>query len=264
MRFLDAGERLTNPFGRIDLAADLLDVMLHPQNKTARLRRRSALAETCLAMSDQNDEREALAQVNSWFSRSGGFKTASRSDPYEKQQGAFLKQLPQILAAGAALHLVWAMDLHHRTQLTGGASLNKAIAIMLKYPVWPDSLSERSIRGAWSSRKSVAPLCAAYALVFNEALRTPSGEGEERRKIEERQKIAYDEDLHLTLALAAAYERFGSSFLSHGQDHPLLDPKKIWQVRGVEADETFVPPPLPSEMLAVAQEYRAPLNAAYR
>jgi hypothetical protein len=263
MPVLNVDGRLTNPLGRIDLALDVVDTMLHPENKTKRLRRRCALAVTCLAMSDQNDEPEALAQVNSWFSRSGGFKTASRSEPYEKQQGAFLKQLPQILAAGAALHLVWAMDLHHRTQLTGGASLNKAIAIMLKYPVWPDSLSERSIRGAWSLRKSVAPLCAAYALVFNKALRTPSGEIEERHKIEERQKIAYEEDLHLTLALAAAYERFGSSFRPHGNDRPLLDPKKIWQLRGVEAVENFVPPPLPSEVLAVAQEYRAPLNAAY-
>jgi hypothetical protein len=147
------------------------------------------------------------------------------------------------------------MDLHHRTQLTGEASLNKAIAIMRQYPVWPDSLSERSIRSAWSCRKSVAPLCAAYALVFNEALCTPSGEVEERHKIEERQKIAYGEDLHLTLALAAAYERFGSSFTPHGDGPPLLDPNKIWQLRGVEADATFVPPPLPSEMLAVALEY---------
>jgi hypothetical protein len=264
MPLLDASERLTDPFGRIDLAADVLDVMLHPQNKTARLRRRSARAETCLAMSDENDEPEALAQVNSWFSRSGGFKTASCSDPYDKQQRAFLKQLPQILAAGAALHLVWAMDLHHRTQLTGGASLNKAIAIMLKYPVWPDSLSERSIRSAWSRRKSVAPLCAAYAQVFIGALRTRSGEIEERHQIEKLLQIAYVEGLPLTLALAASYERFGSSFRPHGNDRPLLDLKTIWQLRGVEADETFVPRPLPSEMLAVAQEYHAPLNAAYR
>jgi hypothetical protein len=262
MPLLDASERLTDPFGRIDLAADVLDVMLHPQNKTARLRRRSALAETCLAMSDENDEPEALTQVNSWFSRSGGFKTASRSDPYEKQQQAFLKQLPQILAAGAALHLVWAMHLHHRTQLTGGASLNKAIAILLKYPVWPDSLSERSIRGAWSRRKSAAPLCAAYALVFNEAIRTPSGEIEERHKIEERLKTAYKEDLHLTLAIVAAYQQFGCSFRTRG-DRPLLAPQEIWRLRGVEADESFLPPPLPSEMVAVAEAYRAPLNAAY-
>ena len=264
MPVLDVGERFTTELGRIDLAVDVLDAMLHPLNETARLRRRSALAMTCLSMRGRDDEPEALAQVRLWFRKAGGFNTGCRSDPYEKQQTAFLRQLPQILVAGTALHLVWAMDVHHRDQLTGGASLNKAIAIMLQYPVWPESLSERSIRSAWSHRKSVAGLCAAYALVFIDALRTPSGEFEELRKIEERQKIAYDENLHLTLALAAAYERFGSSFRPHGNDRPLLDPKKIWQLRGVEADETFVPPPLPSEMLAVAQEYRAPLNAAYR
>jgi hypothetical protein len=263
MPVLNVDERLTTPLGRIDLAADVIDVMLHPQDETARLRRRSALAVTCLAMSDQDDEPEALLRVASWFSMSGGFKTASLSDPYEKQQRVFLKELPPILAVGAALHLVWAMDLHHRTQLAGGASLNKAIAIMLKYPVWPDSLSERSIRSAWSRRKSVAALCAAYALFFNNALRTPSGEFADLDKIEGRVKIAFDGDLHLTLAIAAAYQQFGSSFRPHG-DRPLLAEEEIWQLRGVEANEAFLPPPLPSEMLAVAQEYRAPLNAAYR
>lgn len=72
-------------------------------------RRRSAFAETLFAISDKDDEAEAMAQVKSWFRRAGGFKTASQADPYDKQQTVFLGQLPQILAAGTALHLVWAM-----------------------------------------------------------------------------------------------------------------------------------------------------------
>jgi hypothetical protein len=77
-------------------------------------------------------------------------------------------------------------------------------------------------------------------------------------------KIAYDQELHRTLSLAAAYERFGMGFRPHGNERPLLDPGKIWRLRGIEADGSFLPPPLPSEMLAVAQRYRAPLSNAYR
>jgi hypothetical protein len=48
MPVLDVGERLTTPLGRIDLAADVIGAMVHPGDKTGRLRRRSALAMTCL------------------------------------------------------------------------------------------------------------------------------------------------------------------------------------------------------------------------
>jgi hypothetical protein len=119
-------------------------------------------------------------------------------------------------------------------------------------------LSERSFWSAWSCYKPAAPLCAAFTSALHEAFRTPSGE------VDERLKIAYVEDLHHTLAMAAAYERFGSSFTPHGNERPLLDPGEVWQLRGIQADKTVLPPPLPPEMLVVAQEYRAPLNAAYR
>jgi len=46
MRTLDVGERLTNPSGRLDLAADVIGAMVHPKDNTARRRRRSALAVT--------------------------------------------------------------------------------------------------------------------------------------------------------------------------------------------------------------------------
>jgi hypothetical protein len=98
MPVLNVGERLTALHGRIDLAADVIGVMVHPKDKTAMARRRSALAETLLGMRDHDDEPEAVAQVKVWFRRAGGFRTANQSDPYDKQQAAFLRQLPQILA----------------------------------------------------------------------------------------------------------------------------------------------------------------------
>jgi hypothetical protein len=258
MPVLDVGERLTTPSGRIDLARDAIGVMLHPKDVKARRRRQSALAMTLLGMRDRDDEPEALAQVKSWFKQAGGFKTASQSDPYSKQQMLVLKQLPHILVAGSALHLVWVMQAHHRTQLAGGASLSKAIAIIHDYPVWHSAMSERSLWTAWSRYKSVAHLCAAFTFVFHEALETPAGESDERLK------TAYDQDLHITLSLAAAYERFASNFRPHGNERPLLDPGEIWLLRGIQADETFIPPPLLPEMLAVAERHQALVNVAYR
>lgn len=257
MLALDVGERLITPSGRIDLAADVIGAMVHPKDRTGRRRRRSALAETLLGMSDRDDEPEARSQVKGWFRRAGGFKTASESDPYSKQQNDVLRQIPKILNVGMVLDLVWAMDAHHRETLPGGASLNKALAI-LRDPRWRVPISETSLRAAWSRYKPAAHLCATFSLAFRQAKR------EDPDELDERMKSAYHEELDVTLSVAAAYQRFAIGFKPHGQDQPLLDPKETWLLRGIEADEAFVPPPLAPELLAIAEAYRAPLNAAYR
>ena len=48
MPVTDGGERLNTQSGRFDLAADLIGVIVHPDEKTARRRRRSTLAMTLL------------------------------------------------------------------------------------------------------------------------------------------------------------------------------------------------------------------------
>ena len=257
MPVLDVGERLITPSGRLDLAADVIGAMVHPKDKTGRQRRRSALAETLLGMSDRDDEPEARSLVRGWLRRAGGFRTASEKDSYSKQQNDVLRQIPKMLNVGMALDLVWAMDAHHRETLTGGASFNKALAI-LRGPMSDFPVSETSLRAAWSRYKPVAHLCAAFSLAFREALR------EDPDELDERMKSAYHEELDVTLSVAAAYQRFAISFTPHGQDQPLLDPQEIWSLRGIEAHESFVSPPLLPELLAVAEAYRAPLNVAYQ
>jgi hypothetical protein len=257
MPFLDVSERLNTPARRIELAADLIGVMVHPKDKTERQRRRSALAETLLGMRDRNDDPEAVAQVKAWFRQAGSFKTASEADPYVKQQTGLLRQVPKIINVGMALDLVWAMDAHHRAILPGGASLNKALAI-IRSPLWPFSASETSLRSAWSRYKPVAHLCAGFAVAYKEAR---DGDPDE---IDERMKNAYVEQLHVMLSLIASYQRFATDFIPYGQSQPLLDPNNTWLIRGIEADKSFVPPPLLPELLAVAEAYRASSNAAYR
>jgi len=150
------------------------------------------------------------------------------------------------------------MYVHHQNQLAGGASLSKAITIIMEYPVWPSNLSERSLWSAWSRYRAAAHLCAAFSSAFHEAFQGSPGETDERLK------IAYDQELHVTLSLAMAYQKFGSGFRPHGQERPLLDPGEIWLLRGIEPDETLRPPPLPPEMLSAAQRHQALVNVAYR
>jgi hypothetical protein len=149
------------------------------------------------------------------------------------------------------------MAAHHTDQLTGGASLNKAIALSVKFPYFAP-MAARTLRSAWSRYGDVAHLCAAFTSVFDEAGREPP------ERLDERMKRGFVEDLHETLAVAAAYQRFGMTFASRATETPLLNPKTAWVLRGIDPEPDFLPPPLPSEMLAVAQTYRAPLNRAYR
>jgi hypothetical protein len=121
--------------------------MVHPKDGTARRRRRSALAETLLGVSSHKDEPKAVMQVKTWFKQAGGFKTASATDPCEKQQKGMIHQLPKIINVGMVLDLIWAMDAHYRVTLPGGASLNKALAI-IRSPLWPFAGSETSLRTA--------------------------------------------------------------------------------------------------------------------
>lgn len=161
------------------------------------------------------------------------------------------------MTVGIALDLVWAMDVHHQAALRGGASLNKAFAIILN-PVSRFQISEASLRSAWSHYRPVAHMCAVFSLAFQQA----SLEGSDG--LDERMKVAFHEELDVTLSLMAAYQCFATGFIPHGQDQPLLDPREIWVLRGIEADSSFVPSPLPPEVLSVAEAYRASPNKAYR
>jgi hypothetical protein len=258
MPIIDVGERLDTPHKRLDLAFDVIGAMVHPKDKAGRRRRQSALPVTLLGMRDGNDEPEAVSQVKDWFRRAGSFKTASESDPYSKQQNAMLQQIPKMLTVGRALGLVWAMDVHHRA-LPGGASLNKALAI-LQAPLFGLPLSKRTLRSVWSHYKPVAHFCAAFEVAFHLACNGAVDDDE----IDERMKHAYHEELDVTLSLIAAYERFATGFIPYSQSEPLLDPQEIWLLRGIEPHGSFVPPPLLPDELAIAEAYQAPRKLTYR
>jgi hypothetical protein len=258
MPFLDVDERLMTPSGRIDLAFDVIGVMFHPKDKSARRRRRTALARTLFGTHDHNDDPEVVAQVKDWWRTAGGFKTDAEADPYSTQQYDALRQVPKILTVGTALHWVWAMHAHHRDMLPGGASLNKAFAI-LQDPACGFPTSESSLRSAWRRYKLVAHLCAAFGHAFEEALSEGAPD-----ELHERMKCAYHEGLEETLSCATTYQRFGAGFTPQGQRRPLLDPEEIWLLRGIEPHKSFVPLPLPPKVLAVAEAYEAPRNVAFR
>jgi len=215
------------------------------------------MAETLLGMRDKDDEPEAAAQAKNWFKQAGSFKTASQAFPYDKQQDDALRQVPAIVAVGSLLNLIWMMDANHRNELAGGASLHKAIPIYSKFPLLAP-VSNRALRQYWARYKPVAHFCAAFAATFLDAITNYPSD------MDEFMKWAYVEDLHHTLGLVAAYQRFGMSFAPHGIKESLIDPTTARCLRGVEPETNFVPPSLPAHMLAVAKRYKATPNRAYR
>ena len=77
-------------------------------------------------------------------------------------------------------------------------------------------------------------------------------------------KRGFHEDLDDTLRLLAAYQDFGTTFFPRAMETALIAPKTAWMLRGIQAAANFLPPPLPAELLAAAERYRAPINSAYR
>jgi hypothetical protein len=257
MRVVDLGDRLATPHGRLDLAREVIGVMFHPQSRDDRRQRQVSFAVTLLGLHDKNDEQEAYEQAKTWFRQSGGFTTDNKADRYETQQQVVLAQIPWIVAVGALLQQIWAMAAHHRDQLPGGASLNKAIFVSAAFPYFAP-MAARTLRSAWGRYRDVAHLCAAFTCVFDEARREPPD------RLDERMKRGFVEDLHETLSVAAAYQHFGTTFVPRGMASPLINPKTAWVLRGIEPDLQFLPPALPADLLAKAQEYKASRNAAYR
>lgn len=119
----------------------------------------------------------------------------------------------------------------------------------------------KPVFGAHGRTTSRWHICArgGFALAFQQALLAGSSD-----ELDERMKFAYHEELNVTLSIMAAYQSFATGFIPHGQDQPLLDPREIWVLSGIEAYNSFVPPPLQPELLSIAEAYRAPVNAAYR
>jgi hypothetical protein len=253
---VEVGRRLVTPHSRLDLAREILGIMIHPDDGDARRRRQSAFAETLLGMSDEDDEPEAIRQAWKWFSEAGSFTVASQAYPYHDQQAAALKQVSGILVVGALLTLIWMMDANHRNELPGGASLNKAIPLYIEYPLF-FPMAARALRGQWSRYKKVAHFCAAFAMRYD-AARTKGPSGLDQYMVR-----AYHENLDDTLQVAAAFQRFGTTFIPRTAERPLMDPEDVWLLTGIEPD-TEVPPPLPPDMLASARRYRAPINSAFR
>jgi hypothetical protein len=257
VRAVEVDNRLGTVHGRLDLAREIIGIMFHPNSPEDRRHRQSAMAETLLGMRDKDDEPEAVKQAKTWFRQAGGFKTSSKAFPYDKQQDDALEQVSAIVAVGSLLNSIWMMDAHHRDQLSGGASLHKAVAIYSKIPLFAP-VADRALRKYWARYKPVAHFCAAFATTFLDAITNHQADTDEFMK------WAYVEDLHHTLGLVAAYQRFGMSFAPHGIKESLIDPTTAWCLRGVEPESNFVPPPLPAHMLAEAKRYNATPNRAYR
>jgi hypothetical protein len=251
-RIVNVGTRLSDPGTRLDLAWEVIAVMFHPHDVQEQRRRQSAGAAELLGERDgKTDDKEVEGRALARWKKMGGFKTNRRAEPYLKQQRTAQRQVPSILMVGDLLSDVWAMALHHETALTGGASISKAIAVLRARGA---TVSDGTFWAAWRKYSAAAHFCAAFAHRHHYA--SPLS-------LDEDMKFAFDEELHVTLAIAASCQHFGTTFKPHGADKPLLDPANIWTLQAIEPLEGFLPPPLPLDLIAAAQRHRARPSVAY-
>ena len=170
----------------------------------------------------------------------------------------------QIGIAGDILLLMAAIDRHHQDDTRGGASVKKAVHILLQrnkleeyitlnrqfkesgYP----TLNRTSINAAWREFKPSAHLCAAYCVckdIYTESWdQLPS---------------LFDEDVFWTFGtIAKDLELFATNFVPrHGSGRPLVPASEM----NVLPDDLFESDevshgPLESEDLEALKTYRAP------
>jgi hypothetical protein len=129
--------------------------------------------------------------------------------------------------------LQYVVDMTHdpRLQLRGGPSRSKALDLTQQH----SSASTRTVfETSWSKFRSVAHVLAASAWLSFDASKDKSQPG----SIIAAALLAPE----AVIRLAASYQQFGLTSVSHGQRRPLLDPDNLWRVP--------VPPDVPLNLPA--------------
>jgi hypothetical protein len=144
---------------------------------------------------------------------------------------------------GKTVCIVRAADEHHSKVLKGGASLNKAIAMVERI----HGIDRGDLLSEWSDHKSVAHLCAAlfHATVLGK-IDTPLG-------------IPEPDTIPWILCAAYDYEHFVTSFAAVRSREPLVKAEAIWKIPidmlgGWRASI----PPLNNDQLAILISSKAP------
>ena len=128
-----------------------------------------------------------------------------------------------------------------RLRVPGGASISKALDLTQRHNSNP---SKTVFVRSWSRYRHVAHVLAAAAWLPYEAHK-------KRGRNEASLLAAVLLAPEAVIRLAASYQQFGLSLLSHGVHQPLLDPKHLWRV------------PVPSQLLPLPARRLSDSDLAY-
>jgi hypothetical protein len=182
-----------------------------------------------------------------YFNRLGGFRGLGDVPPLDHDT------LRDWRMVGAALTIIRSIDVHHRYDLRGGASLKKAAFIVVEsLKATGGKMNDTYFNQAWMRFRRVAHLCAALNWLID------------------RDKELFDmRGLGMFLSVARNYQAFAASFRASsqtkGSERSLVDPEIMWRVPGWPEIPDLSPSmisglvrPLPASTFALARRYRAP------
>jgi hypothetical protein len=246
-------------FGYVELMA----VMAYPSNKEMRGRFKATYAAKNIAKPPELKSHDGLSpeEFEKWkaevlevtsrdltriYMLSGGVGAICDSPDYQTMMTQHYDSYKEGFIAGKLLTYIMAM---YNSEVTGGASVNKAVFIAEHYT----KCSQSYIRRAWSKFKSVSHFWAALNLWESD------GQPEEWSPFSEIRSFLY---------MAEWFRVFGTTYFPRAQTNPILLPDETWlSPREMQFSEHDIAgfaeasskiSSLPQECFKILEQYRAP------
>ncbi len=188
----------------------------------------------------------------------GAITDSPSTDEIEREIGA---RLFDIYSTGNIILVIASMDTHHRREIRGGASVNKAVHVLCEVAnlglndalksIRCPTINQTSLKAAWRTFKPSAHLCGAY--VFTE--------GEFGRGVHHLPAFYEEKTFWIFGSIAKRLEQFATSFVpKHGRNEPLIAASDMHLLPDDVFDSENVSfTPLPAEFQAALETYRAPI-----
>ncbi|MDD3182192.1 MAG: hypothetical protein PHD48_05240 [Alphaproteobacteria bacterium] len=217
--------------------------------------------ETIKAVHMWEDLKTAEAVFTRWFEENGGFESIVDADSFQTYVVQMTKSAKDHFSAGIILCLIRRMAAHH-ADLPGGASVNKAVFIIENDKMFNGLVHRNSndLRRAWSTYKPVAHLCASTFDIFAETV----VQYQKPEMIEAVMNGKLIDELPDFLMRAAAYQKFGLSYIPPRAKETLLNLDDVWLLpeKRQWPENDYAPMPLDEAFLTLAHSYRAPIPAS--
>lgn len=199
----------------------------------------------------------AIERAERWLDDTGGWQSLVHAPSLEDLMAEEERRANDGMLAGMILAYFWQLAYHHGSDIRRGASINKAIHLILETSGGTSTIKDRrEIKRKWSQYRCVAHIHAAIFDHFDWIVANSESKEEALRCVGEH--VVWNSGLILDRAYA--YQRFALNRSAGPRGSSLLDRESCWLLSDDEPWQWqyAAPDPLPPEMIALAKSYRAP------